>query len=296
MNLIAALQTFIRVAEAGSFSAVAIERGVTQPAISRQVTSLEEELGVRLVHRSTHAVALTEEGRGLIPAAQKILDAAEGLHHSVGRRRNSPVGRVRMSVPVPLGLRLSGRLGRLLDQHKDLSIDLILRDGTSNLVEEGLDLEVRVGEIVDSTLIARHVGWTTAFLVAAPQYLRGRSPPAHPDDLELHDCIVYHRWGDDNVWWFSSPDGDLSISVAGRFRANNAAAVHRAALDGLGIALLSHLVAEEDIREGRLISLLADFPPLRFPISIVYPSRRNLPPRTRVVMEFLTDLIRADSP
>ena len=294
MDLIATLQTFLRVAETGSFSAVATERGVTQPAISRQITALEQQLGTRLVERSTHAVTLTEEGRDLMTAAQELVDSAETLRNSVGRRRGAPVGRVRLSVPVPLGLSLSSQVGTLLHRCKELSIDLVLRDRTSDLIEDGLDLEVRVGPIVDSALIARRIGSTTAFLVAAPRYLRGRSPPTHPRDLQEHDCIVYHRWGDDNTWWFSSPEGELSVSVRGRFRANNAEAVRRAALDGMGIALLSHLTAQDDIRGGRLILLMPDFPPLRFPLSVVYPSRRNLPPRTRIVIDFLTEVLRSD--
>jgi DNA-binding transcriptional LysR family regulator len=294
MDLITTMQTFLRVAETGSFSAVAAERGVTQPAISRQITALEQHLGTRLVERSTHAVTLTEEGRDLMPAAQQLIDSAETLRNSVGRRRGAPVGRVRLSVPVALGLSLSRQVGALLNGCKELSIDLVLRDRTSDLVEEGLDLEVRVGPMADSALIARRLGSTTAFLVAAPQYLRDRSPPTHPRDLQEHDCIVYYRWGDENTWWFSSPEGEMSVSVHGRFRANNAEAVRLAALEGLGIALLSHLTAQEDIRQGRLQSLMPDFPPLRFPLSVVYPSRRNLPARTRFVIDFLTEAICAD--
>ena len=294
MDLIATLQTFLRVAETGSFSAVATERGVTQPAISRQITALEQQLGARLFERSTHAVVLTVEGRELIAAAQELVGTAENLRNSVGRRRGAPAGRVRLSVPVPLGLTLSSQIGPLLRQCEELSIDLVLRDRTSDLIEDGLDLEVRVGPIVDSALIARRIGSTTAYLVAAPRYLRGRSPPIHPQDLHEHDCIVYHRWGDDNTWWFSSPEGQLSVSVRGRFRANNAEAVRRACLEGLGIALLSHLTAQDDIRAGRLKLLLPDFPPLRFPLSVVYPSRRHLPPRTRTVIDFLTNVLRAD--
>jgi DNA-binding transcriptional LysR family regulator len=294
MDLIPTLQTFLRVAATGSFSAVAAERGVTQPAISRQITALEQQLGTRLVERSTHAVTLTEEGRDLLARAQDLVDMAETLQNSVGRRRGAPVGRVRLSVPVPLGLALSSQIGRLLHRCKELSIDLVLRDRTSDLIEDGLDLEVRVGPIADSALIARRIGSTTAFLVAAPRYLEGRSLPTNPRDLQEHDCIVYHRWGNDNTWWFSSPEGELSVSVRGPFRANNAEAVRRAALDGLGIALLSHLTAHEDIREGRFSLLMPDFPPLRLPLSVVYPSRHHLPARTRIVIDFLTEVLRSD--
>ena len=295
MDVIAALRTFLRVADTGSFSAVAAELGVTQPAISRQLSGLEEQLGARLVHRSTHAVTLTEEGRDLIPSAQQLIDSAEALQQSVGRGRSKPVGRVRLSLPVPLGLYLSSRICQLLDRCEHLSIDLVLRDGVSDLVEEGIDLEVRLGPVADSALISRRIGSTTAFLVAAPRYLQGRTPPAHPRDLQEHECIVYHRWGQDDVWWFSSAaEGYVSVSVRGRLRANNATAVHRAALNGRGIALVSHILALEDIQKGRLQVLMPEFPPRSFPLSVVYPSRRNLPLRTRAVIEFLTEVVGAD--
>ena len=229
MDLIAALRTFLRVAETGSFSAVAAERGLTQPAVSRQVSALEDHLGARLVQRSTQAVTLTEEGRELLVAAQQLVDSAEALRQMTASRRGKPMGRVRLAVPVRLGLYLSDKIGRLLTRYEELSVDLVLRDGVSDLIEEGLDLEVRIGPIEDAALIARCIGWTTAYLVAAPSYLEGRCPPAHPRDLERHDCIVYHRWGRDDVWWFSAAAGDpgaeIAVSVRGRFRANNAAAV-----------------------------------------------------------------------
>ena len=230
MDLIAALRTFLRVAEVGSFSAVAEDRGVTQPAVSRQVSALEEHFGTRLVQRSTHAVTLTEEGRDLVPAAQQLVDSVDALQERTGRRRTKPVGRVRLSVPVPLGLYFSSKLNSLLKKHDELSIDLILHDRLRDLIEEGIDLQVCVGEVNDSALISRRIGATTAFLVAAPEYLKGRAAPKEPADLQQHDCIIYHRWGRDDVWWFAGPEGAVSASVRGRFRANNSDAVRRAGL------------------------------------------------------------------
>jgi DNA-binding transcriptional LysR family regulator len=128
--------------------------------------------------------------------------------------------------------------------------------------------------------------------------LKDAVPPARLRDLERHDCIVYHRWGRDDVWWFSAPAGDpgaeIAVSVRGRFRANNAAAVQRAALDGRGIALLSHLLVSEDIEKGRLRRLLPEYPSRRFPLYVAYPSRRGLPPRTRAVIEYLAELLGED--
>jgi DNA-binding transcriptional LysR family regulator len=294
VDLIAALRTFLRVADIGSFSAVAEERGVTQPAISRQVSALEEYFGTRLVQRSTHAVTLTDEGRDLVPAAQQLVDAADALQQQTARRRSKAVGRVRLSVPVPLGLYFSSKLGALLDKHEELSIDLILHDRLRDLIEEGIDLQVCVGQVGDSALISRRIGTTTAFLVAAPEYLSGRAAPEQPADLQGHDCLIYHRWGRDDVWSFVLPEKIVSVSVRGRFRANNSEAVRRAALNGHGIALLSHLLVADDISAGRLRVLMPAFPPARFPLTMVYPSRRNLPPRVRTVIEYLSEVVQAD--
>jgi DNA-binding transcriptional LysR family regulator len=294
VDLIAALRTFVRVGQVGSFSAVAMERGLTQPAISRQVSALEEHFGARLVQRSTHAVTLTEEGRELVPAAQQLVDSADALLEKTGRRRGKAVGCVRLSVPAPLGLYFSERLGALLERHDELSIDLMLHDGPRDLIGEEIDLQVCVGQVNDSALISRRIGATTAFHVAAPSYLKKRAAPETPTDLQKHDCIDYRRWGQDNVWWFTSPEGAVPVFVRGRFRANDAEAVRLAALNGHGIALLSHLVVADDISAGRLRVLMPEYPPVRFPLTLVYPSRRNLPPRVRVVIDFLSEIIKAN--
>lgn len=301
MDLISSLSSFIRVAETGSFSAVAAQRGVTQPAISRQVSALEDYLGAQLVQRSTQAVTLTEEGRNLLTAAQDLVDAAEGIKHLTGRGLREPVGSVRVALPVTLGLHLGDRIRALLGRHEGLSIELILRDHAGNVVEEGLDLAVVAGPVEDSSLICRRVGWTSAFVVATPQYLAGRSLPRHPRDLAEHDCLVHRRRGNDDVWWFTDTtlpctDGEREIAtqVSGRCCSDNESALHRAALSGHGIACLSHLLVMQDIESGRLCRLLPDYPCRRQPLYITYASRRHLPQRTRAVMDFLVALIQED--
>jgi DNA-binding transcriptional LysR family regulator len=301
VDLIGGLKTFLRVAQTGSFSAVASERGVTQPAISRQVSALEEHLGTRLVQRSTQAVTLTEEGRDLLEPAQRLIDDADALQFAMGERRGKAVGCVKIAMPVALGIFLSERLKPLLRQHEGLTIDLVLRDGTSNLIEDGLDLEIRLGPLDDTTMIARLIGRTTAYLVATPEYLAAHPPLRHPRDLQHHDCIVHPRWALDSRWWFSDSaegnkgDGsEIAIAVAARIQANNAAAVYRAALAGAGVALLSHLLVTKDIEAGRLQQLLPEYPARRFPIYLLYPSKRILPPRTRVLIEYLSTLLGND--
>jgi DNA-binding transcriptional LysR family regulator len=301
VDLLGGLKTFLRVAQTGSFSAVANERGVTQPAISRQVSALEEHLGMRLVQRSTQAVTLTEEGRDLLEPAQRLIDEADALHSSIGERRGKAVGRVKIAMPVVLGIFLSEQLKPLLSQHEDLTIDMVLRDGASNLVEDGLDLEIRLGPLEDTSMIARLIGRTTAYLVATPQYLANHPPLLHPRDLEQHDCIVHPRWTLDSRWWFTdraeadkSVSPEIAVPISARIEANNAAAVYRATLAGNGVALLSHLLVTEDIKTGKLQRLLPEFPARRFPIYLLYPSKRILPPRTRVLIEYLSTLLASD--
>jgi DNA-binding transcriptional LysR family regulator len=300
MDLIANLQCFLRVAEIGSFSAVAAERGVTQPAISRQVSALETYLGTRLVHRSTRAVTLTEEGREILISARELIDAVDGLRQAAGDRLRRPAGLVRVALPVSLGPYVSNRIAALLNQYRELSVELIMRDRVGNLVEEGLDLEVRPGQIDEAALICRRVGSTTALVVASPGYLDGRTKPEHPRDLEHHDCIVHRRLRDDDTWWFrraseEQNNGDeFAVTVRGRFSADNAAAIYWAALAGQGVACISHLLVSEDLANGRLRQLLPEFECRRQPLYITYASRRSLPHRTRAVIDFLVKVLQED--
>lgn len=301
MDLITNLQSFLRVAEKASFSAVAAERGVTQPAISRQVSALEDYLGTRLVQRSTQAVTLTEEGRNLLLPAQELVDAAEGIRSLTGQWERKPIGSVRVALPVPLGLHVSDRIAPLLRRYEDLSIELVMRDHAGNLVEEGLDLEVQTGAVDDLSLICRRVGSMSAVLVASPAYLESRQLPQHPLDLTDHHCIVHHRCTNDNIWWFAdahkpntADDRECSVTVHGRFSTDNASAAHRAALTGQGIACLSHLLVEDDLASGRLHRLLPDYELRKQPIFITYASRRRLPHRTRVLIDFLVKLFQED--
>lgn len=296
MDLIASLQSFVRVAETRSFSAVAAERGVTQPAISRQVSALEEYLSVRLVHRSSQAVTLTEEGRNLLLPAQEVIDAAEAIRQLTMRWSRKPVGSVRVALPVSLGLYLSDRIASLLQEYDELAIRLVLRDRPGNLVEDGLDLEIRVGELADSSLICRRVGTMAYTVVASRAYLEGRSVPVHPSDLEGHDCILHNRSGMDAVWHLTeaATGTDHHVAATGRFSADNAAAAYRAALGGQGVACLPAVLVADDLESGRLIALLPGFQPPRQHIYVTFASRRRMPHRTRAVIDFLAQLFQSD--
>jgi DNA-binding transcriptional LysR family regulator len=190
-------------------------------------------------------------------------------------------------MSVAAGRFLAPRLPALLERHPGLRIELVMRDQFSDMVEERLDLALRAGDIADASLVVRRVGQLGRAVVAAPIYLERHGAPSTPEDLLAHTCLVHDAVPDAEIWRFVGPDGPITIRVTGVFMANDSEAVNLAARTGHGIALLAELQVFDDLRAGRLFRLLSDYPSQIVPMHIVYPSRRNLAPRTRVVMDFL---------
>jgi len=282
-------RTFLRVMETGSFSAAAREAGTTQPTISRQVAALEQHLGCLLLQRTTRALAPTEEGRAFYEAARQAIAAVEEAETSVGRRRGRATGTLRLGVAEVMGrLHVLPRLPRFLGRHPDLAVDLVLSDGFTDLVEEGIDLAIRVGELQDPGLIARRIGLTRRVVVATPAYLAARGVPGAPDDLRLHDCVLYSRLAAGAVWHLEGPEGPVAVPVRGRVRVSTTEAVRAAVLGGLGIGMVPvwHFV-DREIEEGRLVRLLQAWEPKPQPIHLVYPTRRFVAPKVRAMVDFL---------
>lgn len=290
MDLIAALQTFARVADIGSLSAVARESNSSPSAVTRQIAQLEDHFSVRLFHRTTRRMTITDDGQDLLVQARHMIELAEGLEGSLGRHQANPKGHVRVGISVGGGLWLTRRLPALFTRYPELSVELVMRDHRDHLgdmIEDRLDLATVEGEVTDLSLVSRRIGVLTRLLVAAPAYLERRGAPEHPRDLTGHECIIHHHRNGPPGWRFVGPDGMLTVPVTGAFSANNSEAVHRAAMSGAGIAVLPHAFVADDLRTGRLYHILQDFPSESQPIHVVYPSRRHLPPRTRVVIDFL---------
>lgn len=295
MDLLAAFHAFSRVAESGSFSAVAREMGTTQPAISRQIAALEDHLGARLLHRSTRALALTEDGKDLLAHTARVLEAVEEAQAAVGRRRTSPAGLVRIGSSVGFGrLFIAPRIRALLERHPELSIDLALSDGIQDLIGEGLDLAVRIGEVDDTALIARRIGSTDRLVIASADYLDRHGEPTHPAELADHACLIFNRIASPLDWHFTGPGGPLTVHVSGRFQSNNGEAMREAVLAGMGIGFLPAWVFRGELVSGEARAILRDWQSPRTPINAVYPSRRYLAPRTRAVLDFLVDEFRVD--
>ncbi len=289
MDLIGALTVFNRIAETGSFSAVARETNTSQSAVTRLVGQLEAHFGVRLFHRTTRRLSLTEDGQDLLEHARHLLEVAEGMEGALGRHRTSPTGLVRIGLTTAGATLLGPRLFSLLAQYPGLAVELVVRDRLGDMIEERLDIAMQVGQPSDSSLMARAAGAFGRTLVAAPIYLERRGAPARPADLAEHTCLVHEIGPDSAVWRFDGPDGTEEIRINSAFRANNAEVVHRAVLAGNGISMVPEALIVDDIRAARLYRLLPKYKSGRQPAYVLYPSRRHLAPRTRVLIDFMIE-------
>jgi DNA-binding transcriptional LysR family regulator len=294
-DTISLFRAFIRVVEAGSFTRVAQEQNSSQPTVSRQVAALEEHLGTRLFTRTTRKLTLTDDGRGFYERAKLAIEAVSEAEDAVGRRRSRPSGALRLALPVVFGrLRVIPHLKEFLTRYPDVTIDLVMSDANADLVEEGIDLAIRSGEITDATLIARKIGVTRRVVVAAPSYLRGKTLPKRPGDLAAHDCITFTGVAAGVHWHFSGPDGAVTVEVKGPVRTRNSEGVREAVLSGLGIGYMPIWHLTDEIETGRLVVLLGGHEPKPEAIHAVYPSRRFVPQKTRAMIDFLEQRFAVD--
>lgn len=295
MDLLSPMRTFVRVVEAGSFTAVANEQSTSQPTISRQIAALEDHLGARLLTRTTRALTLTDDGRAFYEHALRALEAVAEAEGVVGRRRGKPSGLLRLATPVVFGrLHIVPRLPAFLARFPDVSVEVVMSDSFADLVEQGIDVAIRVGEVTDPGLIARRIGIVRRVTVATPAYLERRRAPRTPADLADHDCIVYTRLVTGNRWTFESPTGPLTVEVSGRFKADNSEAVREGVLGGLGIAVIPAFAFRDEIETGAVRVLLKGFEPRQLPMHAVYPSRRLVPLKVRAIIEYLADELSLD--
>jgi DNA-binding transcriptional LysR family regulator len=287
MDLIAGLHVFVRVAETGSFSAVARETGSSQSAVTRQIAQLEGHFGVRLLHRTTRRLSLTEDGQSLLSRARHLLEEADDLEDTFGRDAKAATGLVRIGVGIGAAILVAPDFGDLLRDHPGLAVELVVSEHIEDLIADRLDVAVRVGAPADTSLVSRGLALIGSAPVAAPSYLEKFGAPRHPEDLGSHACVVLDQGPDSAHWVFDGPDGKADVAVAGPFRSTNSLIVRQAVLAGYGIGLLGEALVMNDLRTGRLYRLLPEYSARRRPAFVVYPSRRFLPQRTRVVIDFL---------
>lgn len=290
MDRIVLMNSFIRVVETGSFSAVARELRTGQPNVSRHIAALESHLGARLLHRSTRKLTLTPEGERYYSAARHILDAMAEAE-SNARGEDAPRGLLRVACPTLLGRsHVLPHVKAILEKFPALELDLQIGDRYIDLVEEGIDLAIRIGTLKDSALKARRIGSAARICVASNEYLAEHPEPKHPGDLKDHNCIVYTLAAAGNLWSFR----DAEVSVRGTFRVNTPDGIRSAVLDGIGIAYSPAWLFQDAVRDGRIKSLLAGQLGAPVPINIVYAANRLLPSRARVFMDLIAAAFALD--
>jgi DNA-binding transcriptional LysR family regulator len=289
MDRLDCIQSFVRVVEMGSFSAVAREYNTTQPTISKKIAALEDYLDVQLLTRSTTKLQLTQEGERFFERCQSLLDAAAETISSVGQRQN-PVGTLRVNCSVAFGqYQVIPYVKGFLSRYPDLKLDLMMNDRFVDLVEEGIDVAIRIGEVKDSMLSVHQIGITRRVTVAAGDYFRDRPEPKTPEDLIDRNCIVYSRLATANDWHFQLPTGGTTqVTVKGNLQVDGSTAVREAVLAGLGIAVCPVWLFGDLIQSDSLKVILKDYQPIPLPIHAVYRRGRFIPAKVRCFIEYLT--------
>lgn len=282
------IQAFVRVAERASFSAVARDLQVTQSAVSKAVSALERALGVRLVSRNTRSVSLTEAGRRYYERCRQIVSDLEEADAAVGDLSSGAMGTLNIAAPVPFGLMfISPRVVRFKGLNPTLAINLDLNDQPLNLVEQNIDVAIRLGHLNTPGLVARKLGESPFVTVASPVYLSSRRTPENPGDLIAHNCLAYTNQANPLEWVFEESAGPRSVAVASNYRSNNLLALKDAAISGIGIARLPLWMVDTEIKAGLLRPVLGDVRLPAFGIHAVFPSARQIPTKVRLFVEFM---------
>jgi len=289
MNRIQDARLFLRIVDLGSFSKAASEAGMGQPAATKQINRMEEQLGARLLHRTTRGVSPTEIGL-LYYEKCKLISLHADEASSVGSLLQTQTeGVIRISTSVAFGRRVMAPLVmRFMHMHPGLQIELNCDDRYVNLVEQGVDVAVRLGKLADSTLGAAYLGLNPWVLAASPGYLKAHGRPRKPQDLGRHEALIYSTVQGDERWLLSGTDGrQISVSVRGRLRSNNLSMLLAAARQGFGIAALPRYVAHRSLTEGALTSVLDDWALPSQEVHAVFPSPRMVPAKVRLLITWL---------
>lgn len=289
------LALFLMIIEKGGLSAGGREMGLSPATVSERVAMLERYYGATLLTRTTRAIHLTDEGRLLADGARRLLADAEELRGGIRLGTQQLAGPIRLSAPEDLGRsRIVSVIDTFLEMHPEVTIDLHLGDGLVDLVNQGLDFAIRYGVLADSSLRARPIAENRRVVCASPAYLEQRGIPAHPDELEKHDCIVM-RFGihADREWLFQIDGRVHKVLVQGRRVANDGGLVRKWACDGLGVCSKSYWDVRDDLNAGRLVEILSDFSAGKTALQFVYPPTRAQPRRVRALMDEIAGQLKA---
>jgi len=291
MDRLAAIEVFAQVVEAGSFAKAADRLGLSTSATSRHVAELESHLQTRLLNRTTRRVSLTESGRAFYERAVQLLGDLAEAEQEAASAAVVPRGTIRLTTSITFGVRhVAPAIAEFMARHPDVRFDVSLSDRVVDLVEEGLDLAIRIGAAGGENLVARKLGETRLVPCASPEYLAKHGTPNAPEDLARHSCLTYEYVNPRHVWQFRDRSGaERTVRVAGRLHSNNGDLLAEAAAHGAGIVFEPAFIVGAEVRAGRLVPLLQDFEPAPVPIYALYPSRKHLSAKVRRFVEFLVE-------
>ncbi|MFZ9678140.1 MAG: LysR family transcriptional regulator [Quisquiliibacterium sp.] len=283
------IETFVAVAQKGSLSAVAQAEGVAPAIIGRRIDALEARLGVKLLVRTTRRISLTFEGSAFLEDCQRILNEFHNAEASVSLGGVKASGHVRVSAPAGFGRRhVAPLLPGFLDANRDVTISLDLSDRLADIVNEGIDVAIRIGQLDDSNLVGVKLAANQRVVVASPTYLAARGTPKHPDDLAKHNCLTFGNYGNQARGWLFTIEGQPTpVRVNGNMECNDGAVLHDWSLDGRGLAWRSMWEVRDDLSTGRLVTVLDAFSAPDNAIYAVFAQRRHLPLRVRMFIDHL---------
>lgn len=287
MNNLSIFASYIAVVEEGSFTKAAKQLGKTKAIVSRQVNQLEDDLGMRLLNRTTRAVSVTEQGREIYERLLRIMDEVASLE-TQSNTSTELSGRLRISAPQTFGeQQLMAVLPGFMQAHPHLNVELQLNDRYVDIVEEGFDLAIRIGELEDSSLVARKIGEVAQILVASPEFLAQSSAIVKPEDLENLACIHDNNFRGGLRWRFVKEEKSYQVQIKPRLRVNGAMAAASAARQGLGVSICPDFAIETDLNNGKLVPLLSDYFISKIGIYAVYSHRRSNTPKVSEFIQYL---------
>ncbi|MEK9662168.1 MAG: LysR family transcriptional regulator [Alphaproteobacteria bacterium] len=291
MDTLTGMDLFVRAVDTGSFSETARAMNLTPSAVSKQIARLEDRLGARLFNRTTRRLAPTEEGRAYYERCRQILADVEESEAAVSQLNATPRGVLRVNMPLVFGRRhVVPAFAEFLRLYPDVHLDVTMTDQFVDPIAEGVDMLIRVGELKDSSLIARKLAGARRVVAAAPSYWTERGKPQQPADLAGHNCLTYTYLSSGNDWRMTGPDGkEHVVAVSGNLAANNGEALLEAALDGLGIVLLPTWMCGPELQSGTLEEVLSDFTLSEPSVHAIYPPGRHLSAKVRAFVDFLVE-------
>jgi DNA-binding transcriptional LysR family regulator len=289
------MRVFVAVVDAGSFVGAADALGLSKAAVSRIVSELEQRLAVRLLHRTTRRLSLTDEGEVFVVRSRELLSGVQEAEAEISERSGQAVGVLKVSAPFSYGvLRLAPLWGRFMAAHPQIELEVMLSDRFVDLVDEGFDIAVRIARLTSSSLVSRRLSATRMVLCASPRYLRQHGRPRHPSELASHAVLAYSLLAAGDAWEFEGPGGIVPVKVHPRMRSNSGDVCRAVALAHQGIVYQPSFLVGEDLAAGRLVRVLPEYSSPELGVYAVYPSRKHLLPKVRLLIDFLADALGRD--